>query len=73
MKRGGGSIILRGCFSSAGTVKLIKVEEQMNEAKDIRNLDEVRGCNCKNNPKHTARVAKELLVSKCVLQTQSLI
>jgi hypothetical protein len=33
MKHGGGSIMLMGCFSAAGTVGLVKIEGMMNVAK----------------------------------------
>jgi hypothetical protein len=40
VKHGGGSIILRGCFSAAGTGRLVRIEAKMNGAKYREILDE---------------------------------
>ena len=39
-KHGGGSILLWGCFSAAGTERLVRIEERMNGAKYREILDE---------------------------------
>ena len=33
VKHGGGSLMLRGCFSATGTGRLVRIEGQMNRAK----------------------------------------
>ena len=33
VKHGGGSIVLLGCFSAAGTERLVRIEAKMNGAK----------------------------------------
>ena len=40
VKQGGGSIILWGCFSAAGTGKLVRIKGKMNEEKYREILDE---------------------------------
>ena len=40
VKHGGGSIMLWGCFSAAGTGKLVRIEAKMNRAKYREILNE---------------------------------
>ena len=40
VKHGGGSIMLCGCFSEAGTGRLVRIEGKMNRAKYREILDE---------------------------------
>ena len=40
VKHGGGSIMLWGCFSAAGTGRLVRIEEKMSRAKYREILDE---------------------------------
>ena len=40
MKHGGGSIMLWGCFSAAGTGRPVRIESKMNRAKYREILDE---------------------------------
>jgi hypothetical protein len=69
VKHGGGSIILWGCFSAAGTGKLVRIEGMMDGAKCWKILDgnlfqssrDVKlgqrfTIQQDNDPKHTAKV-----------------
>jgi hypothetical protein len=41
VKQGGGSIVLWGCFSAAGTERLVRIEWKMNRAKYREILDQI--------------------------------
>uniref|UniRef100_A0A803JAD7 Tc1-like transposase DDE domain-containing protein n=1 Tax=Xenopus tropicalis TaxID=8364 RepID=A0A803JAD7_XENTR len=77
VKYGGGSIMLWGCFSSAGTGKLVRVDGKMDGAKYRAILEENLLESAKdlrlgrrftfqqdNNPKHKARVTMEWFKTK---------
>uniref|UniRef100_A0AAY5KQQ2 Tc1-like transposase DDE domain-containing protein n=1 Tax=Esox lucius TaxID=8010 RepID=A0AAY5KQQ2_ESOLU len=76
VKHGGGSIMLWGCFSSAGTGTLVRVEGIMNSSKYQAILSQnlpasVRKLKMKfttfqhnNNPKHTSKSTKAWLHQK---------
>uniref|UniRef100_A0AAZ3RSQ3 Tc1-like transposase DDE domain-containing protein n=1 Tax=Oncorhynchus tshawytscha TaxID=74940 RepID=A0AAZ3RSQ3_ONCTS len=77
VKHGGGSIILWGFFSAAGTWRLVRIEGKMNRAKYREILDENLLQNAQdlrmgqrftlqqdNNPKHTAKTMQEWLQDK---------
>ena len=77
MKHGGGRIMLWGCFSEAGTGRLVRIERKMNGAKYREILDEnlLQGAQDlrlgwrftfqqDNNPKHTAKTTQEWLWDK---------
>ena len=77
VNHGGGSIMLWGCFSAAGTGRLVRVEAKMNVAKYREILDENLLQSTQvlrlrrrltfqqdNNPKHTAKATQEWLRDK---------
>ncbi len=76
---GGGSIMLWGCFSAAGTGRLVAIEGKMNAAKYRDILDENLLQSAQdlrlgrrftfqqdNDPKHTAKITKEWLHNNSV-------
>ncbi len=79
VKHGGGSIMLWGCFSAAGTGWLVAIEGKMNAAKYRDILDENLLQSAQdlrlgrrfsfqqdNDPKHTAKITKEWLHNNSV-------
>ncbi len=79
VKHGGGSIMLWGCFSAAGTGRLVAIEGKMNAAKYRDILDENLLQSAQdlrlgrrftfqqdNDPKHTAKIKKEWLHNNSV-------
>ncbi|KAG2464911.1 TCB2 transposase, partial [Polypterus senegalus] len=79
VKHGGGSIILWGCFSAAGTGRLVAIEGKMNVAKYRDILDKNLLQSAKdlrlgrrftfqqdNDPKHTTKITKEWLHNNSV-------
>ncbi|KAL0159195.1 hypothetical protein M9458_042920, partial [Cirrhinus mrigala] len=79
VKHGGGSIMLWGCFSAAGTGRLVTIEGKMNAAKYRDILDENLLQSAQdlrlgrrftfqqdNDPKHTAKITKEWLHNNSV-------
>ncbi len=79
VKHGGGSIMLWGCFSAAGTGRLVAIEGKMNAAKyrDILNENLLQSdqdlrlgrrftFQQDNDPKHTAKITKEWLHNNSV-------
>ncbi len=79
VKHGGGSIMLWGCFSAAGTGRLVAIEGKMNAAKYREILDENLLQSAQdlrlgrrftfqqdNDPKHTAKITKEWLHNNSV-------
>ncbi len=79
VKHGGGSIMLWGCFSAAGTGRLVAIEGKMNAVKYRDILDENLLQSAQdlrlgrrftfqqdNDPKHTAKITKEWLHNNSV-------
>ncbi len=79
VKHGGGSIMLCGCFSAAGTGRLVAIEGKMNAVKYRDILDENLLQSAQdlrlgrrftfqqdNDPKHTAKITKEWLHNNSV-------
>ncbi len=79
VKHGGGSIMLWGCFSAAGTGRLVAIEGKMNAAKYRDILDENLLQSAQDlrlgrrftfqqddDPKHTAKITKEWLHNNSV-------
>jgi len=79
VKHGGGSIMLCGCFSAAGTGRLVAIEGKMNAAKYRDILDENLFQSAldlrlgrrftfqqDNDPKHTTKIKKEWLQNNSV-------
>ncbi|KAL0194239.1 hypothetical protein M9458_012535 [Cirrhinus mrigala] len=80
VKHGGGSIMLWGCFSAAGTGRLVAIEGKMNAAKyrdsilDENLLQSAQDLRLgrrftfqqDNDPKHTAKITKEWLHNNSV-------
>ncbi len=79
VKHGGGSIMLWGCFSAAGTGRLVAIEGKVNAAKYRDILDENLLQSAQdlrlgrrftfqqdNDPKHTAKITKEWLHNNSV-------
>ncbi|KAG2462424.1 TCB1 transposase, partial [Polypterus senegalus] len=79
VKHSGGSIMLWGCFSAAGTGRLVAIEGKMNAAKYMDILDKNLLQSAKdlrlgrrftfqqdNDPKHTAKITKEWLHNNSV-------
>ena len=77
VKHGGGSIMLWGCFSATGTVRLVRIEGKMNGAKYRQILDENLLQSAQdlrlgrrftfqqdNDPKHTDKTTQEWLRDK---------
>uniref|UniRef100_A0A9J8CBN2 Transposase n=1 Tax=Cyprinus carpio carpio TaxID=630221 RepID=A0A9J8CBN2_CYPCA len=84
VKYGGGSIMLWGCFSAAGTGRLVAIEGKMNVAKYRDILDENLLQSAQdlrlgrrftfqqdNDPKHTAKITKEWLHNNSVTRPEN--
>jgi hypothetical protein len=64
VKHGGGSIVLWGCFSMAGTGKLVRIKGKMNGPKYRKVIDKNllhSAFQQDNDPKHTAKTTHEWL------------
>ena len=59
VKHGGGSILLLGCFSAAGTGRLVRIEGKMNGAKYREIWGRRFTFQQDNDPKHTAKTMQE--------------